>query len=129
MAVELNLAALRKSRWSDYVERFAFGGCVSVIVALVTHHFGSGWGGLFLGFPAILPATLTLVKDHDGRPKAADDAAGATCGAIGLVGFASCVWLTTPHLGVALSLVMAALVWLALSIAAWWLSERAKLLR
>lgn len=129
MAVALDWAALRKSRWRDYVMRFFFGGVVSVAVTLIAHHFGSGWGGLFLGFPAILPATLTLVKDHDGRSQAADDAAGATCGAVGLVGFACCAWLTTPRLGTALALALATLVWLALAIAAWWLSERAKLLR
>ncbi|HEX4460826.1 MAG TPA: DUF3147 family protein [Polyangia bacterium] len=127
--VAFDLAGLRKGSWRDYVLRFVFGGSVSVAVTLIERHFGSGWGGLFLGFPAILPATLTLVEEHDGRNKAADDAAGATCGAVGLIGFGSCVWLATPHLGAPLSLALATLVWLALAIAAWCLSERAKLLR
>ncbi len=37
--------------------------------------FGPRVGGLFLAFPAILPATLTLLEKKEGKTKACADAA------------------------------------------------------
>jgi uncharacterized membrane protein (GlpM family) len=108
-----------KTRWYEYPIRFVFGGAVTMAAGLLGRRFGPLVGGLFLAFPAILPATLTLVKDHDGREQAADSAAGAACGALGLLGFAACVWLTASRLKIALVLALAAGVWLALSAAIW----------
>jgi nicotinamide-nucleotide amidase len=72
----------------DYLIRFAFGALVSALAGGVTLVFGPRWGGLFLAFPAILPATLTLLEKRDGLPQAASDVRGAAIGAIGLIGFA-----------------------------------------
>jgi hypothetical protein len=49
----------------------------------------AGW--LFLAFPSILPASLTLVVQHDGRRAAADDALGSVVGAVGLAAFGAVV--------------------------------------
>ncbi|TMA76496.1 MAG: DUF3147 family protein [Deltaproteobacteria bacterium] len=58
---------------------------------LVAREWGPSAGGLFLAFPAILPASLTLVARHDSRGDAADDARGAVLGAAALIVFAAVV--------------------------------------
>ena len=64
-------------------------------------------GGLFLAFPAIFPASATLIEKHvrrrkekagfsrvrRGREAAALDAAGAALGSLGLAAFAVVIWL------------------------------------
>ena len=78
----------------EYAVRFAFGGVITVLTGLIAKYHGPAVAGMFLAFPAILPASLTLVKQHEGRKKAADDARGARVGAVGLVAFAIVVALT-----------------------------------
>jgi len=90
--------------------------------------FGPALGGL-LAFPAISPASATLIEKHEkkkqgariatttrGRQAAALDAADATLGAIGLVGFALLVWKMLPDYGTEFVLLAATLTWLALAI-------------
>ena len=72
----------------EYLIRFAFGAVVSAVAAVATLAFGPRLGGLFLAFPAILPATLTLLEKKEGLPQAASDIRGATIGSIGMLGFA-----------------------------------------
>ena len=72
----------------DYLVRFGFGFVISVIAAVIGETAGARVGGLFLAFPAILPATLTLVERKDGIGQALSDVRGATLGAIGMIGFA-----------------------------------------
>jgi hypothetical protein len=105
MRVRFDFSSLRKSRWKDYALRFLFGGSVTVATGLVAKHFGPAVGGLFLAFPAIFPAGVTLVaKDEqikkqkagmDGRARgkqaAALDARGAAIGTFGLACFAGTV--------------------------------------
>lgn len=79
--------AIRNVRWWEHALRFVFGGAVTVGAGFVAQTFGPSVGGLFLAFPAILPAALTLVEIHDGCEKAADDARGAQLGAVGLAAF------------------------------------------
>jgi hypothetical protein len=69
------------------------------------------FGGLFLAFPAIFPASATLVAKHEtqkkqnagiatssrGRQAAAMDAAGAALGSVGLAAFALTVWKLLLH--------------------------------
>ena len=55
-------------------------------------------GGMFLAFPAILPASLTLVKRHDSRADALDDARGGRVAAIALACFAVAVVRPNPSL-------------------------------
>jgi hypothetical protein len=102
MIVQLNLAALRETRWYEYLIRFALGGAMTVIAGLIAARFGPIVGGLFLAFPAIFPASATLIEKHvrerkeraglagarRGKEAAALDAAGATLGSFGLAAFA-----------------------------------------
>lgn len=117
---------LRRTKATEYLLRFALGGAISVGAWLISSVFGPRVGGLFLAFPAILPASLTLVKEHDGRRAAADDAHGAALGSLGLGGFALTVAVMADAQRPALTLLCALLVWLSVSVSAWWLLGHAR---
>lgn len=112
---------LRKVRARDLATRFLFGFTISVLAGLVTLAAGDRAGGLFLAFPAILPASLTLIDKREGRQQATIDVAGAVIGGVALVSFAIVSWTLSPRapLGVAQScaaaawLVSASLIYLA----------------
>jgi hypothetical protein len=85
-----------------------FGGLVTAIAGVIAKQFGAAVGGLFLAFPAIFPASATLIEEtreakegkkglHGaprGREAASMDAGGAAMGSIGLLLFAlSCLAL------------------------------------
>ena len=40
------------------------GGVMTVVAGLIAARFGPVIGGLFLAFPAIFPATATLIEKH-----------------------------------------------------------------
>ena len=119
MTVKVEASALKETRWYEYLVRFGFGGGISVAAGVIGHHFGPLVGGLFLAFPAILPASLTLVDEHDGRAQAADDAAGAVCGGAGLVAFALVMWLAAGRMPAALALGLASAAWIGVSLVVW----------
>jgi hypothetical protein len=106
-------------KWWEYALRFGFGGVITVVTGVLAHNIGRAFAGMFLAFPAILPASLTLVKEHEGRKKAADDARGARVGAIGLLAFAVVVALTATGWPAAAVLVVATVAWLAVSVGVW----------
>lgn len=108
----------KEAAWWEYVVRFAFGGSVTALAALVARRWGPEIGGLFLAFPAILPASLTLVKRHDGFTKAADDARGARLGAVALVVFAICIWQLASYFA-PLALGGALVAWCVTSLSLW----------
>jgi hypothetical protein len=108
----------RLAAW-EYLLRFAAGGVVTVITGLIAKRWGPAVGGLFLAFPAIFPASLTLVKQHDGRRRALEDARGGRIGAIALAGFAGCVTLTAARWPPVVFLPIATAVWLAVAVLAW----------
>lgn len=93
----LDLGSLRSVRPRDYALRFAFGAGISAMAALIARIGGEHMGGLFLAFPAILPATLTLLQKKGGTSQAVSDARGATFGAIGMVAFAVSATLLLGH--------------------------------
>jgi hypothetical protein len=85
MIIQLNLSALRKTRWYEYAIRFVLGGAMTVIAGLIAARFGSVVGGLFLAFPAIFPASATLIEKHvrerNGSRRAARQGSSCTgCG-------------------------------------------------
>jgi Protein of unknown function (DUF3147) len=70
--------------------------------------FGPKFGGLFLAFPAVLPATLTLIEKKQGTTKAWADASGGVLGAVGLAAFAFTALMvlrTNPLIALLLALV------------------------
>jgi hypothetical protein len=73
---ELVLEGIKQPAAWEYVLRFMFGGGVTMCTGLLARRYGPAMGGVFLAFPTI----LTLVKRHDGRACATDDARGARLG-------------------------------------------------
>src|SRR5215469_16438575 len=115
-------ASVAKTRWSELVLRFAFGGVVTALTGLIANAYGPSVGGLFLAFPAILPASLTLLKQHHARIDAVCAAAGSRLGALGLGAFAIATGLLASRANALLTLTIAGVTWTATSIAAWQLA-------
>jgi len=115
---------LKQSSWKEYAIRFGFGGAITAATGVIAHAYGPVVGGLFLAFPAILPASVTLVQQHEEHRAAAVDALGAAVGGFGLVAFALAVWLLAPLLAAWLALVIAGACWLGLSTGLWVLLHR-----
>ena len=124
MTIRAQPSRLHKTSPRAYAVRFAFGGLVTAIAGLLGMEYGPTVGGLFLAFPAILPASLTLVKKHEGEEAAGDDARGAVAGSVGLLGFGALVWGLAACLPAWQVLLFATIAWLAVSIGAWLLLER-----
>ena len=103
----------------------------------LANRFGPGVGGLFLAFPAIFPASATLIEKHEvekkaqqglhgekrGQDAAALDAFGATMGSVGLAVFALSVWLMLPEHSSKLTLSAATVLWFVSSCCLWLLRE------
>ncbi|MFF0249315.1 DUF3147 family protein [Streptosporangium sandarakinum] len=87
--VRLAPRELGRTRPRDWLIRFAFGAGVSALAGVVATVAGPRFGGLFLAFPAILMASLTLVAKKESVRQARNEARGATFGAVGLFGFAA----------------------------------------
>ena len=100
---------------SKYAVRFAFGAGISLVAALIGMKFGPVVGGIFLGFPAVLPASLTLIEKREGKEEASIDSLGAVLGSVAMVAFAAIVVLTVARWGVVPSLSAALLAWLAIA--------------
>src|ERR1700756_2331838 len=133
MRVRLNLSALRRTRWYEYAARFLFGGAITLVAGLLARHFGPVLGGLFLAFPAIFPASATLLEKHEeekkrkagiatterGQRAAALDARGAAVGTFALMSFACFVWKALGDWNAVVVLACATLAWLAVSVLGW----------
>jgi hypothetical protein len=134
MKIEFRPQALRECHFRDYAIRFLFGGLVTVMTGLIARHYGPTVGGLFLAFPAIFPASATLVakqarEKHGGDQRwgqkaAAVDAAGAAMGSLGLLAFAALVWWQGPRLSAAAVLSLAALAWAIVSLVFWAIRQK-----
>ena len=128
LKVEVNLGALRRSKWYEYLVRFAFGGAVTVLAGVIANHYCPNIGGLFLAFPAIFPATATLLEKHEkqkepsylrARQVAGIDAAGASMGSIGLMAFAIIIWQGLSRHSLTAVLAVSIVAWLLVAVAVW----------
>jgi len=133
MRIKVDLSSLGQTKWYDYGVRFLFGGLITVLAGIIAKKFGPGIGGLFLAFPAIFPASATLIEKHErekkdslglkgaarGRSAASIDAAGSSMGSIGLFVFALVVWQFVPRDRAWIVLGGATLLWLGVSVAVW----------
>jgi hypothetical protein len=138
MRIQLDLAALGKTKWHEYAIRFVFGGVMTAVAGVIAKVYGPVIGGLFLACPAIFPATATLIEKHEqqrkecaglrgkvrGREAASVDAAGSAIGSIGLVAFAAVTWKLVLHSSVWLVFLGATLTWLSVSVLFWHLRKR-----
>ncbi len=147
MNIKIDVSEFGQSQWYEYLIRFVFGGSVTALAGFIASHYGPAIGGLFLAFPAILPATASLIEKHEvekyedknheqeespsrsprgtkrGRAVAGIDASGAALGSIGLAAFALVVWKTLPKTSTAVVLLAASAAWLATSLILWELRE------
>lgn len=114
---KLDLSALRKVRPRDYLVRFAFGAVISISVALLAQAGGARLGGLFLAFPAILPAGLTLIQEEEGDRDADRSAVGAILGGVSLSVFAVVAEAVFRPAGGWVALVVATAAWCAAAFA------------
>jgi uncharacterized protein DUF3147 len=138
MKVTAEFSRLRQTGWAEYALRFVFGGVVTVITGWIAQRFGPVIGGLFLSFPAIFPASVTLVERHEQRRKAQHGlagkkrgrsaagvvAAGAALGSLGLFTFAAVVWTLVLHIAAWEVLLLATVVWFAVSGIAWMVRQK-----
>ena len=138
MKVSADFSALKKTKWFEYAVRFLLGGSVTVVAGLLAKHYGPVFGGLFLAFPAIFPASATLVDKHERQKKeragikpttrgpqvAGVDAAGAALGSLGLATFAYIVWKLLPVWNVASVFIVAVAALLCVSVTLWWLRKK-----
>jgi hypothetical protein len=138
MRIEIDPSALKKTRWYEFAVRFLFGGLITAATGLIAKKFGPGVGGLFLAFPAIFPASATLIEKHEkqkkeraglhgsvrGRKAAAVDAAGAAIGSLGLLAFAWLVERLLPSHSAWQVLLGSTGIWLAVSLLLWQMRKR-----
>jgi hypothetical protein len=80
MIVRLHPSALRDVRWYEYAVRFVLGGAMTAIAGFIAARCGPVIGGLFLAFPAIFPASATLVERHARERKEKAGLSGARRG-------------------------------------------------
>ena len=133
MRIKIDPSAFLKTGWYEFAVRFFFGGLITAIAGLIAKKFGPGVGGLFLAFPAIFPASATLIEKHEkqkkeraglrgfvrGRKAAGVDAAGSAIGGVGLLVFAGLVKVLIVSHGAWLALTEATVGWLAVSLLLW----------
>jgi Protein of unknown function (DUF3147) len=138
MRLKLRFDSLKETRLREYVSRFVFGGVVTVLAGFVADRYGPVLGGLFLAFPGIFPASVSLVETHkimrenaegklgtrSARGQASVEATGASVGTMGLVGFAVVLWRGVPNHNFLPVLLTAGVTWITVSGLFWWTRER-----
>lgn len=134
MIVKLDIGGVKKAKWHECVIRFLFGGAITAGAGVIGKEWGRIAAGLFLAFPAIFPASATLVEKHTrermeakglrgrkrGTETAADDALGAVFGSVGLGLFACFCWELLSKYPWLLVLAAATLLWFSVSAVLWW---------
>jgi len=143
MRVSIDVSSVRRTTAFEYAIRFLLGGIITAVTGLIANRYGAAAGGLFLAFPAIFPASVTLVEKHEiekkhsaglhgtirGREAAALEAAGAAIGSIGLFGFAIFVGRFAGRYRPSIVLLSATLVWFATAGLIWRLRKNRMLKR
>jgi hypothetical protein len=133
MTIKVDPSALKQTKWHEYALRFIAGGVTTLVAGMIAREWGPGIGGLFLAFPAIFPASATLIEKHErqkkqkkgihgeerGKDAAAIDALGTAIGSVGLIGFAGICWWLVPRCAAPLALGGATFVWLLVSFTLW----------
>jgi len=138
LLITFRLAALQESKPHEYLLRFFFGGMCTAVAGLVAKAYGPVVGGLFLAFPAIFPASASLIESHErkrkneigadgtqrGRMAAAIDAAGAALGCIGLMIFGWFVAALLEGYPTVIVIAVASALWLVSVLALWEVRKR-----
>ena len=136
--IKIDPSGLKQTKWHEYALRFVAGGVITVLAGIIAGKWGPGIGGLFLAFPAIFPASATLIEKHErqrkqkeglhgeerGTDAAAIDAMGAAMGSVGLVAFAGICWWLIPRYPELPALECATVAWLLVSFSVWTVRQR-----
>jgi hypothetical protein len=137
--IQVQLSALSETRPYEYAIRFVFGGAITAAVGVVAKQYGPVMAGLFLAFPSILPAAITLLAKHEqekhehaghrialehAKDAAAGEATGTALGSIGLIAFGAIIWQVSGKLPSWTVLILATLAWFAVGVILWWLESR-----
>lgn len=115
LAPSVDVRKLRDATARQMAVRFALGAAVSIVAGVISKSVGARFGGLFLAFPAILPASLTFVEDKENRQMADRDATGAILGGLALVVFAAVGESLFHRRNSAVVLALALVAWLVCS--------------
>lgn len=129
MKVRVDFSRLKQTKWHEYAVRFVFGGAITALAGFLGNKYGPSIGGLFLAFPAILPASITLIQQHEGKQAAWVEVVGAAIGSIGLLGFAIVVWVLAPQVVAWEVLLLATVIWFSVSAGLWMARQGARLIR
>jgi Flp pilus assembly protein TadB len=138
MIIRISTDGLKNGKWYEYLIRFVLGGLVTAAAAMLAKKYGPGFGGLFLAFPALLSASVTLIEKHErerkaqkglhgtnrSRQAAGADAAGAAMGSVGLMVFAVIVWQLLRDHSARLVLGCATVIWASVAAGVWWAWKR-----
>jgi hypothetical protein len=136
--IEFELSDIKETKPVELALRFLFGGICTVAAGLIAKRYGPGIGGLFLAFPAIFPAGVTLIQAHEkekkakigsdgtdrGRVSASIDSAGAALGCCGLFAFASICWKALSNHNAVAVIAVATAAWLIVSVVLWEIRKR-----
>ena len=131
--IRVDFSSLKETEPHEYVIRFLFGGACTVLAGLIGKRYGPELGGLFLAFPAIFPAGVSLIESHEkerkeehglsgvkrGRLAASVDAKGASLGSLGLLSFAATLWIGLPQHNAYYTVTVATIVWSVISTLLW----------
>jgi len=138
MKIRVSLTNVKQTRMREFFVRFAFGGLITAVAGWIAARYGPVIGGLFLAFPSIFPASITLIEKHErekkrdhgmsgavrGRLAAGADAAGAALGTFGLMAFGAIVWQFAPQASPWLMLPAATIVWGMVASLAWYIRKK-----
>jgi hypothetical protein len=138
MQIKVDLSGWKQTGWHEYALRFLFGGAVTCMAGIIAKEYGPIVGGLFLAFPAIFPASATLIQKHEEEKKREQgmrgerrarqvtsvDAAGAALGSLGLIVFGLIVWQLLPTHNAAFVISGATVAWGSVAVAMWFLRKR-----
>jgi hypothetical protein len=119
-----SLGKVKETTARELVIRFAAGATTSVASGIVALIFGPRVGGILLGFPAIMAASLTLIAEEEDVAEAREDARGGVVGACALTLFAAVATLTFGHLPGGVVLALSTVIWAAAAllgyVVLWW---------
>jgi hypothetical protein len=101
----------------EYLLRFALGAAISIIAGIIGKTISARFGGAFLAFPSILPASLTLLEEKEGTRRSDRNAIGAVLGSLGLVVFAMIAEAAFGQLNPLVVLLLALGGWIVTSVA------------
>ncbi|MBV9801863.1 MAG: DUF3147 family protein [Solirubrobacterales bacterium] len=107
---------VRETTPRELIIRFVAGAATSAASGAVTLIFGARVGGVLLGFPAIMAASLTLIAEEEDKHMAREDARGGIVGACALALFAAVAALTFGHLPGGVVLALSAVVWAVIAV-------------